>query len=326
MTLPLIYDYDDYRRYLSDWFDHKKQEREQQGRPAYSHRMFVAEAGVPNVGVLVSVIKGDKHLTEALQAAFCIPLGLNEEERRFLGMLAARDKARRQLEKARAHRDESARAARVPGADKRARRGLEAAEAAVVVAEATLGEVDAEIVGARRLVRARIADEERLRVMNAWSTVALAELVRCVDFRPDPEWMASRLGGRVSPDEMQRALDLLLSIGALKVREDGRIWPADDVSTMSSEHRAALVETYYRGAYEQAGHALARCFTDLEFARVNRLGTLTIAIPSAEIPRVRERMMETRVRLFEFLEGLQGEPDMVYQVWMQGFPLTELSR
>ncbi len=324
MSRPLIFDYDDYRRYLSDWFEDKKQEREQQGLPPYSHRMFVAEAGVPNVGVLVSVIKGDKHLTEALQAAFCIPLGLNEEERRFLGLLASRDKARRQLDQARLRSAEAEREAHAPRADKRARRGHEAAVEAVRAQEDAVRALEEAVHGARKMNRMRIQNEEQLRLLNAWSTTALMELTRCGAFRPDPSWIAGALGGRVSPEDMERTLALLLERGLLKVGEGGRLEPSDAVLGSEHEVQAHLVSEYYRGVVEQAGIALQRSFTDVQYAQLSRTGAMTVAIPSSAMKQVRERMTEFRIKIFEFFEGLQGEPDLVYQIWLQGFPLTEI--
>lgn len=325
MSRPDIFDYSDYKLFLADWFEHKKQEREAAGLPPYSHRMFAQDAGVPNVGILVSVISGKKHLTEALQSSFRRPLGLDDDEAAFLRLLAAREKAAHEHQKALKRQEEALRDASASDADKRARRAAESMDGTVETARATVDDLERQITGSRRMRRAEQANQERARLLASWTTVAIAELVNCVDFRLDPDWISQKLYGRISPEDVATTLALMKELGALKTGPDGRpVYDGEVVLVGDSDKpNVHLIGAYYAGIQVESGRAMRRSFEDAEFASRSRLGGLTIAVSSSKLPEIRAGVMAIRKQLFAFFEGLGGEPDMVYQVWLQTFPLSE---
>ena len=82
MDFPNVYEYLDYRIFLSDWFDAKKKENSR-----YSHRLFVRQTGQKSPSFLADVIKGRRNLTLEASTSFCRVMKLNRSERRFFLLL-----------------------------------------------------------------------------------------------------------------------------------------------------------------------------------------------------------------------------------------------
>jgi uncharacterized protein (TIGR02147 family) len=88
MNGPNIYQYLDYRRYLSDWFRAKKT-----ASPRFSHRVFARQAGHSSPSLLLHVIEGKRNLTSATTEAFCKAIGLKGEDADFFAALVQLDQA-----------------------------------------------------------------------------------------------------------------------------------------------------------------------------------------------------------------------------------------
>lgn len=322
MTRPDLFDYDDPRRFLADWFDFKKREREQQGLPTYSHRMFAAAAGLANVGTLVSVINGDRNLTDTLLSAFRGPLELDEQEARFLELLARRDELRRDLDKARAN---AAVRAAAPGDAPRPRRRAAVVDEQVTKAELAVNAADADVVGARRMHRAQLLVGARLGLVSVWYNGAILELARCKGFRFDPEWISLAFRGAVTPEQAAASLKSLAESGELRQGEDGAPLFGDHPFVTPDGGSTVRLWDMYRGMFERSYAALLTAEHSQEFGDRCRLGGLTIAVPSTALPRLREHALEARKQLFQAMEGLQGEADTVYMALVHVFPVTEVT-
>ena len=64
-----ILDYDDYRKFLTDWFA---------AHPEVSHRGFMRRVGSRDPNVLLRIIKGERRLTEDRVPVFARALELDE--------------------------------------------------------------------------------------------------------------------------------------------------------------------------------------------------------------------------------------------------------
>jgi uncharacterized protein (TIGR02147 family) len=89
MALPSPYAYLDYRRYLADWFQAKKE-----SNPRFSHRLFARLAGQKNPSLLHHVIEGRRNLTRETTDSFVKGLGLRAGEAQFFRLLVELDQAK----------------------------------------------------------------------------------------------------------------------------------------------------------------------------------------------------------------------------------------
>jgi uncharacterized protein (TIGR02147 family) len=77
-----IEQYDDYRIFLSDWFDdHKKRFR------FFSNRFFCQKAGIKSPSLFSEVVKGTRNLTDQTIEKFIKGLGLTDSDAAFFKIL-----------------------------------------------------------------------------------------------------------------------------------------------------------------------------------------------------------------------------------------------
>ena len=76
---PHLQNYLDYKDFLRDWFDWKKEVS-----PRFSHRAFARRMGQSSPSIGVDLVAGRRRITPALQEPLCKALKLKAEERRYL--------------------------------------------------------------------------------------------------------------------------------------------------------------------------------------------------------------------------------------------------
>lgn len=92
---PNIYRYDDFRTFLKDAFQYRKEKD-----PEYSYRKFAKDAGIANPGYLLDVIVGKRTLSDNAAKKTAAAFELNDAEGEFFGLLVdfgqAKQDAKRQ--------------------------------------------------------------------------------------------------------------------------------------------------------------------------------------------------------------------------------------
>ena len=89
-----IYNYIDYRAYLSDWFDLKKSSRR-----SYSHRLFSRQMKQKSPSFLKDVIDRRRNITDAQLPTLIRVLGLNRAQSQYLRLLVAFDQSKKETER-----------------------------------------------------------------------------------------------------------------------------------------------------------------------------------------------------------------------------------
>lgn len=77
-----IYEYNDYRKFLDDYYVEKKRVN-----PGYSHRVFAKMAGLSSPSHLLMIIRGQRNLSQKTIPKFVDGLGLKQKEARFFELL-----------------------------------------------------------------------------------------------------------------------------------------------------------------------------------------------------------------------------------------------
>jgi uncharacterized protein (TIGR02147 family) len=86
--LPEIYEYLDYRAYLSDFYDAKKRIN-----PLYSYRVFARKAGFNNQGFFIDVVKRRKKLSDNAAKKMIKGMDLADDRARYFKYLVKYDQA-----------------------------------------------------------------------------------------------------------------------------------------------------------------------------------------------------------------------------------------
>ncbi|MCX7726532.1 MAG: TIGR02147 family protein, partial [Chitinispirillaceae bacterium] len=84
-----LFDYDDFRIYLSDWYKAKKSTN-----PKFSYQMFAEKAGIKNKGFIYNIINGKKQLSRANAAKLSMAIGHNRYEAEYFENLVSFNQAK----------------------------------------------------------------------------------------------------------------------------------------------------------------------------------------------------------------------------------------
>ena len=79
-----VFDYTDYRKYLFDYYNHRKKIE-----PDFTYRSFATAAGVSSTGLYKEVVDGRRNLTQAQAERFALGLRLSKKEAEFFSCMVA---------------------------------------------------------------------------------------------------------------------------------------------------------------------------------------------------------------------------------------------
>lgn len=89
-AIDKLYDYDDYRRFLQDYFDEQKKMR-----AIFSHRFFAAKAGFSSSSYCLNVIRGRFNLTPKSTEKMTKAMGLDNRQSKYFSALVEYNQAKR---------------------------------------------------------------------------------------------------------------------------------------------------------------------------------------------------------------------------------------
>jgi transcriptional regulator with XRE-family HTH domain len=158
---------------------------------------------------------------------------------------------------------------------------------------------------------------DTFQVMAEWYHFAILELIGLASFRPDPKWMARKLG--ITPAEAGFAVERLERLGFLEIR--GGKWrnAAGNLSTAGNDFSAAALKKLQHRFLEMARSAL----DEVPYERRDQ-STLTLKVDATRLPEIRAKIKQLRRQLDRYIEG-QGTPDSVYHLSISFYPVTKES-
>ncbi|MBF0492419.1 MAG: TIGR02147 family protein [Deltaproteobacteria bacterium] len=170
----------------------------------------------------------------------------------------------------------------------------------------------------QRYKEAKPLDASQYVYFSNWYFVALRELVLLMDFKEDPRWINKKLGTRINPDEIKRAIRILLEIKLLTRDKQGRLQQCEEKISTSPEMGALAIINYHREMIAKASASIEESKT------VHRdLSALTVAISKEQYDKIRRKMDELREEIHE-LSTQSSARQAIYQINFQIFNLTEV--
>ncbi|HEX7510798.1 MAG TPA: TIGR02147 family protein [Chitinivibrionales bacterium] len=89
-----IYEYTDFRDYLSEYFADRKK-----ANPHFSHQLFAQKAGIKSTGFVLHVMKGQRNCTKPVLLKISRAIGLNPAQTDYFEDLVSFDQAKNQSDK-----------------------------------------------------------------------------------------------------------------------------------------------------------------------------------------------------------------------------------
>ena len=153
--------------------------------------------------------------------------------------------------------------------------------------------------------------------LKDWHTVAIREMVALKGFREDAEWIAERLGGRVSPAQVKKSLKLLGRLGLLSRDAEGRLIAKQAALSSGDEVSSLAAYQFHQGMLEQAKRSLRETP-----AEKRDISSVTLAVSEATLKKVKRKIQAFRKEILAMSEG-DGKAEAIYQMNIQLFNLSE---
>lgn len=193
----------------------------------------------------------------------------------------------------------------------------------VVFGQATVLEERNESYGRlRRFQEFRDAQEIQLArddYHSKWYLPAIRELALATDFRPDPDWIATRLCPPIKAAEAKAALEILQKLDMLVEASDGGLKPGTPLVTTGAETANLHMVQYHRTMMALASDSLERVP-----AALRDISSVTLCVGVDGLELVKQAIVRFRRELLK-LSDLEKDPRQVVQVNFQLFPLSKLS-
>jgi uncharacterized protein (TIGR02147 family) len=162
--------------------------------------------------------------------------------------------------------------------------------------------------------------ESQYRFFQKWYYSALWSLLDGAPFRGDLKDLGAQLTPPIGAKETKAAVNLLLDLDLIAQDGEGTYRAVGLNLTTGKEWRSVAIAQYQREMIRLAEESLER------FRKDERdISTLTVNIPEAAIPELRELAGEFRESLKKLVNSY-GATDRVYQLNIQMFPLTQKRR
>ena len=283
---PMLATYTDYREYLKDFYEFKKEYFKNEIR-GYSYANFSAAADIKSPNYLKLIIDGKRNLSTDMVLKFARALDLAKKEVEEFSALVGFNQAKDSLER---------------------NQKLKKLSDLRLKSRMKKGEVD-------------IKSFDKI---PGWVTWALFALTDQEDANFDITELRKTLKGRVSTDEIKKALEQLKEAGDLVVdAETGKLKkgrhmmksaeniPVDLVKKLQSELIYLGLESLYQDQPK-----------DREF------GSLTLSLTKKEFENIKFEMRHLRKRILKdtLMHREKTSGERVYQLNIQMFPITEGSK
>jgi uncharacterized protein (TIGR02147 family) len=173
------------------------------------------------------------------------------------------------------------------------------------------------INASRRFRAARLIDSGMFEYLSCWYYPAIREMAARPDFTEDPEWIAHELLPQITAGQARVALKLLFDLGLLVRGVDGRVTRGEPALDTGHQVASRAVVNYHRQMLDRASEALE----SVPGTRRDIIA-LTLAIRPGTVADLKQRMHAFRETVVARCDD-DREPEVIYQMNIQLFPLTQ---
>lgn len=159
------------------------------------------------------------------------------------------------------------------------------------------------------------ASRKSLDFLSPWYVPAILDLSTCADFRPDPVWIADRLGLK---REIAAIVVKRLKDHGMLVEKNGKLTKFEKKIRIPARESRAQIRRYHTEMMTRAIQTMDKQ-DEASYSRRLISGVTTAANP-AQVEKAKQRLHEVIHEVTEILS--KGSCTEVYQLNLQCFPLT----
>lgn len=158
---------------------------------------------------------------------------------------------------------------------------------------------------------------DRIKFLLDWHHSVIRELAVSKGFKEDPNWIAKRLGNKITVEQAQESLDLLIRLNFLYRSSSGKLEQREPLLASSDEVPSHVNRSLHRTYLRKAINSIF----SVPIAK-RELSGLVVAVPSSRLKDVKEEIKEFRKKLNRKY-GMEKDPDEVYFIGLYLFPVTQ---
>lgn len=161
-----------------------------------------------------------------------------------------------------------------------------------------------------------VLEKHQFDLLAHWFYVAIYVLIDLKDFRNDPDWISDRLRKRVTPKQVKEALEALQSLNLIEPDEVKGLRQTSGPLSTAEDLRSLSAHKYHSQMIELAQESLNH-----DPFQVREFNGVTLKISENQLSLLKDKIRQFRKEINEITSNLD-EPDQVYQLNIQLFPLT----
>lgn len=167
-------------------------------------------------------------------------------------------------------------------------------------------------------IHTEIIEEKKYRFYTKWYYSAIRALLGYYPFTGDFTAIANQLNPKISTDEAQEAIELLLDLGFLRQNEEDQFYLTDRMITTGDSWRSEAIHSFQKETLK-----LALAGIDRHSKEMRDFSTITVAVSHEDLAEIRLRAKDFRQSILQMKTG-RDQQDVVYQINIQVLPLTEI--
>jgi len=170
---------------------------------------------------------------------------------------------------------------------------------------------------ALRDLRVKTLESGQYKFYQAWYHTSVRLVLALGKFTGDFGGLARCLSPEITPEQAEESVRLLQDLGLVREDPDGSWHLTEDFITTGDAWKGIGVKEFQRQTLRLAMESVDR------HSREERsISTLSLTIPRSELPALKEITKQFRAQVMRWA-GAQADPDRVYQVNIQIFPLSQ---
>lgn len=248
-------------------------------RPHFSHRAFAQQAGLQSSNFLMLVMQGKRNLTEASLLHVMEGLKLNKQEREVFRHLVFMNQARTPAEQAVHYQ---------------------------------------RLLSSRKFRQLKPIERQQYAYYAAWYHPVVRELVVAKGSDGSPEWIAARITPTVTPQQVEKSIQLLAQLGLIK-RVKGKWQQTETILSTGPLLSSVIVHNYHKAVLQ-----LSQSVMDTMSTRQRDTSALTLGVTRAQVALIRKKVQAFRQELLRSVADTTT-PDEVLQLNIQLFPVTKMA-
>jgi uncharacterized protein (TIGR02147 family) len=213
-SLKSIFAYTDYRKFLRDYYAWAKSHKK-----GFSHRAFLAKAGMSGPNYLKRVMEGEHNLTDNSIPKFSAALALTDAEAHYFKHLVYFNQARTLEDKDRFF-------------------GV--------------------LMDLKTPHTHYVLERAQYDYYKDWFNVAIREMLSFFPYRDNPKEMGKRLAPPVPPKKIKRAIQLLTELGLVEKGEDGVYKATSKFILTDPDIQSLLIPRFHQSMTRLAEEAITR--------------------------------------------------------------------